>query len=224
MPHPLCDGLSYCLIDGDPIFLDLHANRYFRLKGEMKSSFDRYKCGIPTASDIEELVSAKILTKTQESALPTPETTHTQPTRSVIEDPNALVSTSPEALISAAKSVYVTMIQLRTMSLSRIVAKLASAQAQARMRSRMTSGGHERLMRLSSMYNRARISVPTKRICLLDSVAMIKFLAARGLHADLVFGVTAHPFSAHCWVQAGATVLNDTVGYAAAHTPIRVIS
>ena len=60
-------------------------------------------------------------------------------------------------------------------------------------------------------------------MCLLDSIALVRFLARRGLYAQLVFGVTDDPFSAHCWVQAGDLVLNDTVGDVSAHTPIRVI-
>jgi hypothetical protein len=40
---------------------------------------------------------------------------------------------------------------------------------------------------------------------------LLEFLAARGLAADWVFGVRTWPFSAHCWVQAGGIVLNDTV-------------
>jgi hypothetical protein len=58
---------------------------------------------------------------------------------------------------------------------------------------------------------------------LLDSLAMVMFLAKRGLHASIVIGVTSAPFSAHCWVQTGDLVLNDTVGNARAFTPIRVI-
>jgi Transglutaminase-like superfamily len=35
-----------------------------------------------------------------------------------------------------------------------------------------------------------------------------------------VFGVNADPFEAHCWVQAGSVVLNDTLGRVSSFTPI----
>ncbi|MNN96111.1 hypothetical protein D3C81_2150420 [compost metagenome] len=52
---------------------------------------------------------------------------------------------------------------------------------------------------------------------------MAKFLARRGLHADVVFGVIGDPFSAHCWLQAGTLVLNDSIGNIDTYTPIRAI-
>jgi len=52
---------------------------------------------------------------------------------------------------------------------------------------------------------------------------LVRFLARRRLSASIVFAVTTNPFNAHCWVQSGDLVLNDTVGNAILHTPIRVV-
>ena len=52
---------------------------------------------------------------------------------------------------------------------------------------------------------------------------MLDFLRKRGLDADLVIGVRTYPFHAHCWLQAGSVVLNETLHDAAGHTPIRVL-
>jgi hypothetical protein len=60
-------------------------------------------------------------------------------------------------------------------------------------------------------------------VCLFDSLALIHFLAQYGLYPDWVFGVSADPFEAHCWVQAGQVVLNDTVERVSAFTPILTI-
>jgi hypothetical protein len=35
-----------------------------------------------------------------------------------------------------------------------------------------------------------------------------------------VFGVQARPFAAHCWVQKGEVVFNDTVEHVSGYTPI----
>jgi hypothetical protein len=61
---------------------------------------------------------------------------------------------------------------------------------------------------------------PIQGACLLQSAWLIEFLGQANLSADWVFGVRTWPFSAHCWVQAGDVVLNDTVERVA---PYRVI-
>ncbi len=73
------------------------------------------------------------------------------------------------------------------------------------------------------IFRLARPYIPIKPNCLLDSLALAKFLARRNLYADVVFGVTSDPFSAHCWLQTGTVVVNDSVGNVDTYTPIRVI-
>lgn len=65
--------------------------------------------------------------------------------------------------------------------------------------------------------------MPVETRCLLDSIAIVKFLARRHFHANIVIGVTGDPFSAHCWAQIHDMVLNDTIGNVRSFTPIRVI-
>lgn len=64
---------------------------------------------------------------------------------------------------------------------------------------------------------------PTSAKCLLRSFMLRRLLDRSGLAADWVFGVETWPFSAHCWLQAGATVLDDTVERVSRYTPIMVI-
>jgi hypothetical protein len=81
----------------------------------------------------------------------------------------------------------------------------------------------QRLSEAATAFNRVRPYVPIEMRCLVDSLSLVKFLAKRGLHAHLVMGVACDPFSAHAWVQHGSLVLNETVGTAQAHIPIRII-
>jgi len=73
---------------------------------------------------------------------------------------------------------------------------------------------------LASVFDRLRLFYPRSYLCLFDSLALINFLAHFNLYPDWVFGVTAEPFEAHCWVQAGGIVLNDTLARVSAFTPI----
>jgi hypothetical protein len=70
----------------------------------------------------------------------------------------------------------------------------------------------------------ARAAVPITPNCLLDSLALVEWLGpARGA-TSLVFAVKLDPFAAHCWVQAGATLLNDRLDDIARFEPVRIVA
>jgi hypothetical protein len=59
--------------------------------------------------------------------------------------------------------------------------------------------------------------------CLLDSVTLLRFLAGYGVFPDWVFGVKTEPFHAHCWVQQGGYVFNDSPDCVGEFAPILVV-
>ncbi len=59
--------------------------------------------------------------------------------------------------------------------------------------------------------------------CLPRSLALSSTLAAVGDATFVVLGVSLHPFRAHCWVQHGETVLNDSIEEVLRYTPILVV-
>jgi hypothetical protein len=69
----------------------------------------------------------------------------------------------------------------------------------------------DRARALTEVFDRLRLFYPRPYLCLFDSLALIHFLARFDLYPDWVFAVMADPFEAHCWVQAGNVVLNDTL-------------
>ena len=59
MPHyALAPGLTYGLVDGDPIFLDLAADLYFELDPPLRAAFDRLRNGNGT---LPQTVAAGLL-------------------------------------------------------------------------------------------------------------------------------------------------------------------
>jgi hypothetical protein len=58
-------------------------------------------------------------------------------------------------------------------------------------------------------FDRMRIWIPHDYVCLFNSLCLIRFMLRRGAGANLVFGVRARPFAAHCWVEAGGRILDD---------------
>ena len=63
----------------------------------------------------------------------------------------------------------------------------------------------------------------SKDACLLDSLTLVNFLAGYGVFPQWVFGVKTDPFYAHCWVQQGSFVFNDTPDYIRGFSPILVV-
>lgn len=59
--------------------------------------------------------------------------------------------------------------------------------------------------------------------CLPRSIALAGLLARYGCRCEVVLGVKLRPFAAHCWVQAGQVVLNESVEEAARYTPILIL-
>jgi hypothetical protein len=78
--------------------------------------------------------------------------------------------------------------------------------------------------RLVEAFARYRVFLfSSKDECLYDSLALLEFLARYGIYPDWVFGVQTRPFAAHCWVQHGDIVFNDTVEHVSGYTPIMVV-
>jgi hypothetical protein len=228
MHYRLRENLSCCDVDGHLIFLDIAQDRYFRLTGALEKAtrrFQAHKNVAPTL--LESLAAARILVETP--APPTHATTANiqRPTCSAIEQPAAVADQriGRSIIFEVIAIVWSTHHQLKTRALKTIL-DTASAY-----RNRKT-GAHEdtvptapedRLLQANEQFIRARRYVPIEPVCLLDSLSLLRFLSRRGLSANIVFGVTPAPFAAHCWVQAGDIVLNETLSDATAYTPIRVI-
>jgi hypothetical protein len=82
----------------------------------------------------------------------------------------------------------------------------------------------ERARKLVEAFARYRVFLfSSKDECLYDSLALLEFLARYGIYPDWVFGVQTRPFAAHCWVQHGDLVFNDTVEHVSGYTPIMVV-
>ena len=81
-----------------------------------------------------------------------------------------------------------------------------------------------RLRSLVTAFTRLRPLFYTLRCaCLLDSLTLVHYLGAEGIHPEWVFGVKTEPFDAHCWVQHGEVVLNDVPDRVRQYSPILVV-
>jgi hypothetical protein len=76
---------------------------------------------------------------------------------------------------------------------------------------------------LLAQFDALRPLFPRKYLCLFDSLAQLEFLSRFGLYPTWIFAVIPEPFEAHCWLQQGDVVLNDSVEEVTKFTPIMAI-
>jgi len=226
MSYQLRESVSYCPVDDSLIFLDLDKDRYFRLSNSLEKMFLAYLSSDgQTEVDVSDLVQQNILTQAFDAEPMPYASVIASPSLSAIEHKSPAARFDTLTLIEVLAIVCSTQLQLRTRHLNRIITKVIAYRQHmaANIPSAPNEAQAKRLIKSADAFRHARQYVPIETSCLLDSVALVKFLAHRRLSADLIFGVTHNPFAAHCWVQAGDWVLNDTVGNVAAHTPIRKV-
>ena len=76
------------------------------------------------------------------------------------------------------------------------------------------------LAELAGRFERIRPWYPRARVCLFDSLALMNFLLTFGHKPNIVMGVRATPFAAHCWVEDNGVCLNDAAETCRSYTPI----
>lgn len=81
----------------------------------------------------------------------------------------------------------------------------------------------ERLHELVTTFSTLRPFFSRPYVCLYDSLALLEFLALHEIFPTWVFGVQMEPFGAHCWIQEGDVVLNDSVEAVSQYTPIMAV-
>ncbi|GAB2556500.1 lasso peptide biosynthesis B2 protein [Rhodanobacter koreensis] len=217
--------ISFCELDGRLFFLDIQHDRYFQLSRALEHRFLSY-LEAPDDADIDVggLVKHSLLSQTTAVSHGGTAAGVALPSQSTLETPCPNRHVSLDVVRDVFLIVAIMRWQLKVRRLKPIL------QALSDYRHTRTSPlvqdeaeFQKRLSEAATAFNRVRPYVPIETCCLIDSLSMVRFLAKRGLHAQLVMGVACDPFSAHAWVQHGPLVLNETVGTAQAHVPIRVI-
>lgn len=217
MGYQLSPDLSFCMLGGDPYFLDLRRDRYFRLERKKRAAFVALtgNADLPRR-EAAPLIERRILRWTDGAGGISPTVTDV-PERSLIEetvgDRQNVNFNAPEIAFLLSRAWF----ERKFVPLADIVARRRDRAARTR------SGDTDALRRSAGRFAAARRMIPIASSCLPDSLALIDFLAKRGHPARLVFGVRREPFAAHCWVQTESCLLNETVDIASGFTPICVV-
>jgi hypothetical protein len=228
MDYQLREDLSCCDVDGHMIFLDTAQDRYFRLTGRLEEAMRRFRTHEDVVSTLlEDLATTGILVRAQDPKAWAAIESIQRASRSAIEQPVTKVHSrlSLAIVFEVMAIVWSTRRHLKTCSLKTNLDEASAyrgRKACSQEICRLTDF-EKNLLYANWQFVLARRYVPIEPVCLLDSLSLLRFLSRRGLSVSIVFGVTPEPFAAHCWVQAGDIVLNETLSDANAHTPIRKI-
>ncbi|CAM8668275.1 lasso peptide biosynthesis B2 protein [Sphingobium cupriresistens] len=221
MPAMLRPGLAYCLTGGQAVFMDLTADRYFALSSAKTAAFSACLSEDPSPevdTAMRYFMDAGILVAgvadATSAALPIIEL----PARDgpIQEDgsvrPRALMSAMTILLFTRFKQIY------------RPKALFALGLEARWWKFGGTSSGGVHLRDLLETMSCAERLLPLRLNCVSRTRALKHFLARYGLDTDMIVAVRLHPFSAHCWLQSGDMVLNDTLEGIAPYTVIRGIA
>lgn len=200
MAYRLSDGLHFCVSEGRTIFFDVPGDRYFALKPEWDRAFQQFSHDEKPVPELAALEHARILIRCDGACAPIRPAAIDRATRDFcIERSSPFIRHAMRSILWQLRAVM----WLRLCSFEVIINRLAT-------RHPATSVSRaEDFLALSQAFAATAPLRPRHRHCLSSSIAYVYMVRACGLDATLVMGVNAQPFSAHCWVQSGDTVLND---------------
>jgi hypothetical protein len=76
---------------------------------------------------------------------------------------------------------------------------------------------------VAQFYDSRPFLFSARNACLFDSLALMLLLRRFRVCPRWIFGIRTGPFAAHCWLQHGNIVLNDTVENVRSYTPIMLV-
>jgi hypothetical protein len=236
--YSLAEHVFVCLNGEHLVFLDLKADRYWALDASRTAGLAPLVGGWPVAGSgaaatedslSEETIAVIDVLKGRGllAATPAPGKDATpvraQPPASELiseaeESAGRTVATWWTFFCAALIAKFV----LRTWPFERVIRRVRRRKAGAD--SEVAAPDLQHARKLVEAFARYRVFLfSSKDECLFDSLALLEFLARHGVYPNWVFGVQTRPFAAHCWVQYGGIVFNDTVEHVSGFTPIMVV-
>lgn len=208
-------SVGYVRFDDVTVVLDTAADRYWQFTGSTAFALDWVtgkRSGPALPSAIERLRALHLLDSGPADDAgrlrrPSP------PERSALDERGASAVANPLLAIEVVATALWSILALKLRPLAGLLDP---------PRGRRVAPEGLSAVDLARAYRRYRAWLPTKPVCLPDSLALRRILARRGHHPDLVFGVSAYPFAAHCWLQSGDLVLDDVLDHVHLFTAIHV--
>lgn len=218
MIHRILPHATACIASDDLILLDVRQDRYFRVPTRIASLMrvwfeDRNSPAPPAVEKL--LCDNRIIRRGDPSC--------TNAAVETVRIPTELISPiwrSAEVQprhTSVAMAVTLTWLRLRLRPLQSVLLDHAHAASPLRP----IDARH--LSERCAVFARSRPYTPLARNCLLDTLSLDRWLGDDARDCSIVLGVTAHPFTAHCWLQSPHAVLSDSYDHVTRYTPILTV-
>lgn len=204
MGYRLKDGLSFCVTGRHVIFLDVEADRYFGLRPGCEEAFHRLLAGNEPGPALAGLVKSGLVREDSETTKGLEPVSVPRAVREVPKRPRSPLCRQSLACVIAQIRA---MALLKTRRFGLIVREIENRSQQAAFGN--TKRAEQDWGPIVSAFAASANLRPRSGHCLISSIAFVHVAHCAGLQAKLVLGVSAAPFSAHCWVQADDYVLND---------------
>ena len=208
-------AISFGLVDGRPVFMDEFDDSYFMLEPAFETEFMKQLTDEVEARSVPELRDALGTDGDPRSVV---FARCELPRHSLLAETNARERPRFNDALSLARILHRTSQSLARRPIATILADLAGADDGCAEQLQL-----EQLVGRARRFLAARPLVPFSANCLLDSLALLRWLGSVGRGALLVFGVKLDPFAAHCWIQSGELLLNDLVENIERFRPVRVV-
>lgn len=233
----LASHIHCCSTKSQVVLLDLKRNKYLGLSGEDANALAGWIVDFPaceqssridddSGADVTELLqdmsNAGMLSSAGGGGSSYPPAVVGPPTAALIDGYTAVTTRiTAKDLVCFTTAALTTKLLLRRTPLHRIAQRLRLRRSR---RQSAAAPDVERLQYLVAGFKKMRtFAFTANNECLFDSLALSEFLSLYGLFPYWVFGVTANPFAAHCWLQHDGVVVNDSPEHVGRFTPIMSI-
>jgi hypothetical protein len=212
-------NVHWCESGGRAIFLDIEADRYFCLPKSANDAFLRLANARMQSGDDERLgaiIARGLLVECSASNMIRRPPALETPTCDYAAAPQVGLPDLCRALAAEMRAAR----SLRTRPLRQAIAAASGLAPEWRSDPRASDRTVQAIVAASHAIS---FLTRTHNRCLVRALAVHSTCKKRGISPKLVFGVIAHPFAAHCWVQLGSAVLVDGFEHARLYSPILVI-
>jgi hypothetical protein len=221
MPFRLRDNLHWCSCEGRAVFLDTQADRYFCLPQAANGAFLRLAARSMQPGDGERLrllVARGMLIEAGPDARIASPALIEPPTHDFLDE--TIRRVDPVSILRALQSELRAAWALRRTPFHQLV----EAARHGRPGNRRIEVDLDRsIQEIVAAATALSFMTRSHDRCLVRALAVHSACRSIGSKPKLVFGVVAHPFTAHCWVQLGSAVLVGGYEQARLYTPILVL-
>jgi hypothetical protein len=199
----LNQDITACIASGRVLFLDVRRDRYFALPPAANERFAAWltRSGGGRLPEEHETLLARLKIIEQDTGHTATPCTITR-ARAVDAETLPPLRIGPGTALRVGSAVVKAAREVR----HRPLAMMLDHRRQKRA---LRESSNSALTTRLAQFRAVRPLIPVPRTCLHDCLALLDWLGPSARDVQLVFGVSAFPFGAHCWLQAEGRVIDD---------------